>query len=123
MSNKPSINLCGGNGPAGDVSTRALWALGAAVRALEEVVAAYEREEETTMVECSICGESFWPSGRWREDWCAACAINFKASEELRLHGEIEPGGSLTLSPRQVQAMRRIAERHRQEDADDAPGA
>lgn len=115
MSNKPSINLCGVNGPAGDVSTRALWALVAAVRALEEVVAAYEREEETTMVECSICGESFWPTGRWREDWCAACAINFRNSDELRIHAEIEPT-SLTLTPRQVQAMRRIAQRHRQEE-------
>jgi hypothetical protein len=122
MSKKPSNNLCCPNGPAGEVSTHALWALGAAVRALEEVVAAYEREEEASMFTCVICGESYWPSGRWRDDWCPDCHQNFRASDELRLHAEIEPT-SLTLTPRQVQAMRRIAERHRQEDADDAPGA
>jgi hypothetical protein len=122
MSNKPSINLCCPNGAAGDVSTRALWALGAAVRALEEVVAAYEREEEATMVTCTVCGELYWPTERWREDICDPCfAENFRASDELRVQGEVEIGGSLTLTPRQVQALTRIAQRHRQEE--DTPDA
>jgi hypothetical protein len=68
----------------------------------------------------TVCGESFWPTARWREDICDPCfQDNFRASDELRVRAEVEPT-SLTLTPRQVQAMRRIAERHRQEDTPDA---
>jgi hypothetical protein len=67
-------------------------------------------------ISCSICGELYLPTARWREDICDPCfAENFRASDELRIHAEIEPT-SLTLTPRQVQALTRIAQRHRQEE-------
>jgi len=65
---------------------------------------------------CTVCGDAYLPTSRWREDICDPCfAENFRASDELRVRGEVEPT-SLTLSPRQVQAMRRIAERHQHEE-------
>jgi hypothetical protein len=73
------------------------------------------------MVTCCICGDPYWPTARWREDWCVGCAENFRASDELRIHAEIEPT-SLTLTPRQVQALTRIAQRH-QRQAEDTPDA
>lgn len=65
---------------------------------------------------CTVCGEPYLPSGRWQDDTCPECfRENFQHSDELRVQGEVEPGGSLTLTPRQVQAMRRIAARHQQD--------
>jgi hypothetical protein len=74
-------------------------------------------EEGLFMVICTVCGDAYWPTARWREDICDPCfQDNFRASDELRVQGEVEIGGSLTLTPRQVQAMRRIAERHQHEE-------
>jgi len=50
---------------------------------------------------CAVCGELYWPTGRWREDVCQPCfTINFAASQELRLHEE-----SVPLTPREWAAM------------------
>jgi hypothetical protein len=46
------------------------------------------------MVPCTVCGEAFWPTGRWREDACPDCFDrNFAASQELRV---APPPSSLT---------------------------
>jgi hypothetical protein len=62
------------------------------------------------MVSCSICGEAFWPAGLWREEWCAGCAVNFKDSQELRIHDE-----SVPITERQRSAALRLATAHARE--------
>jgi hypothetical protein len=62
------------------------------------------------MVSCSICGEAFWPTGLWREEWCSGCAVNFKDSQELRLHDEGPPP-----TDRQRAAALRLAVAHARE--------
>jgi hypothetical protein len=73
------------------------------------------------MLRCSVCGDAFWPTGRWREDWCPGCwEFNFRASDELRLHQEASDQGAVGPTPRQAEAMRRMAARwfaaHEEED-------
>jgi hypothetical protein len=87
------------------------------------------------MITCGVCGDAYWPAGRWREDICATCfAMNFAASQELRVEDapvtdaqreadhrryvEACQAATPPLTPRQMDAMRRMAERWRQEDAD-----
>ena len=68
------------------------------------------------MLPCTVCGTPFWPSGRWRHEWCHDCfARNFaEAQPPLIVHA---PDPSVqALTPRQVQALRRAAERWAQED-------
>jgi len=135
MSNNPLNNLCRANCPAHVISTAPLWALVAAVRALEEVVAAYAREEEANMLICGICGALFLPAtDRWREDWCPVCfEMNFAASQELRLHDpptdalreathqryEAECRAAWPPTPRQREARQRIMARWRQQAGED----
>jgi len=66
---------------------------------------------------CAVCGELYWPTGRWREDVCQPCfTINFAASQELRLHEE-----SVPLTPRQRAALELMhTATPRREDASDA---
>jgi hypothetical protein len=66
------------------------------------------------MIQCSICGEDYWPSGRWRADVCQPCFdSNCAGSQELRVEE------SVPLTPRQRAALVRIHEvQSRQEDAD-----
>jgi hypothetical protein len=85
---------------------------------------------------CSICGESFWPSWTWRDEWCQEChTMNFAASQELRLHDpsvdalreathrgyEADCRAAWPPTPRQVQARRRIAPPPRHEAGEEAP--
>ena len=67
------------------------------------------------MPTCTICSLAFWPSGRWQTDCCPSChAINFAQSQEWQHH---TPDPSVqALTPRQVEAMRRVAARWAQED-------
>jgi hypothetical protein len=59
------------------------------------------------MLRCSVCGDDYWPSGRWRADVCQACFdMNFAASQELRVEE------SVPLTPRQRAALVRIHEGH-----------
>jgi hypothetical protein len=85
------------------------------------------------MLICSVCSEPFWPTGRWRDDtWEACYDMNFAASQELRVHdGPVTDTmreadhrryveacqAAAPPTPRQLDAMRRMAERSRQEDA------
>jgi hypothetical protein len=86
------------------------------------------------MITCSICGDPYHPTDRWRDDICTPCfAANFAASQELRVEDaplsdaqreaehrryvEACQAATPPLTPRQVEAMRRMAERWRQEDA------
>jgi hypothetical protein len=66
------------------------------------------------MLRCGICGDDYWPTGRWRADVCAGCFdMNFAASQELRVEE------SVPLTPRQRAALVRIHEvqaRHAEED-------
>jgi hypothetical protein len=131
MSNNPLNNLCRANGPGPDISTAPLWAFVAAVRALDEVTAAYAREEEADMLTCGICGVGFLPADRWRQDWCPGCfEMNFAASQERRLHDpsvdalreathrhyEDTCRAAWPPTPRQVEAMRRVAAHWRREE-------
>jgi hypothetical protein len=60
---------------------------------------------------CSVCGESFLSTGRWREEWCTDCwAFNFKDAQELRVHEDVP------LTPRQQDAMLRLAVAQARED-------
>jgi len=63
---------------------------------------------------CSVCGDPYLPPPRWQEDSCPPCfQENFRASDELRLRGEVEVGGAIELSPREVQALARFHAHHR----------
>jgi hypothetical protein len=63
------------------------------------------------MITCTVCGEAYWPTGRWREDLCDPCyAANFAASQELRVqHAPVTDA-------QRLDAIRRMAERGRQEE-------
>jgi hypothetical protein len=66
------------------------------------------------MLRCGVCGDDYWPTGRWRADVCQTCFdMNFAASQELRVEE------SVPLTPRQRAALVRLHEgQSRQEDAD-----
>jgi len=83
---------------------------------------------------CAICGETYRPEGRWREDICQGCFdANFAASQELCVHDPTTDAlreaehrryvearqAAAPPTPRQVEAMRRMAARWL-EDAPDA---
>jgi hypothetical protein len=51
------------------------------------------------MVICSVCGVEFIPIGRWKDDWCSDCAVNFAASQELRVEEAV------SLTPRERAAI------------------
>jgi len=79
------------------------------------------------MVVCTVCGDAYLPTGRWRDDTCDPCfTANFAASQELRVHDvpltdahrEAEHRryveacqAAAPPTPRQVEAMRRMAAR------------
>jgi len=70
--------------------------------------------EGVSMIQCAMCGDLYWPTGRWRADICAwyfdaHCA----ASQELR----VEEGVPLT--PRQRTALARIHEIHARRTEED----
>lgn len=67
------------------------------------------------MLTCSICGCAYLPAGRWHNDWCPGCAVNFSQSQELRLQGGqptarqvLEAAVATPLTPRQRTAMERL---------------
>jgi hypothetical protein len=62
------------------------------------------------MAICTVCGCAYLPRGRWREDWCSGCAVNFAASEEPRLDDAPVPE-AVPPTHRQVETMRRMAVR------------
>jgi hypothetical protein len=88
----------------------------------------FKREKGRGMLAltCTVCGEAYLPVGRWRDETCQPCfEQNFAASEELRLHQRPHPDpehdaqyrrnveefrAAFPLTPRQQEAMRRIAE-------------
>jgi hypothetical protein len=87
------------------------------------------------MVICTVCGDAYLPRGRWRDDTCDPCFTqNFAASQELRLQDapvtdaqreaehrryvEACQAATPPLTPRQMDAMRRMAARWRQEEDD-----
>jgi hypothetical protein len=89
------------------------------------------------MITCTVCSEEYWPTGRWRDDICPGCFdANFAASQELRVEDapvtdaqreadhrryvEACQAATPSLTPRQVEAMRRMAERWRHEEDADA---
>jgi hypothetical protein len=125
MSRNPLNNLCRPNGPAGGSSTPALDAFVAAVLALEEVVAAYAREE-VPMPPCSVCGLSYswhWPCEQAHPGLCHDCArLNWgQAQLDNPIHPEPPEDPALTLTPRDVQALGayRARVRRLREDDDD----
>jgi hypothetical protein len=80
---------------------------------------------------CAICGCAYLPRDRWREDWCARCTeLNFADSQERRLHDpsvdalreaqhrhdEATRRAAYPPTPRQVEALRQMTARWRQEE-------
>jgi hypothetical protein len=68
------------------------------------------------MIICTVCGEPFWPTGRWRGDVCPWCNdANFAASQELHVHDAAAP-----LTPREraaLELLQRVQDRREDEHA------
>jgi len=75
-------------------------------------------------LECSICGDTYQPMGRWRRDWCDWCAAaNFAGSLELALDEAMAPARAALeayvtapVTARQRSALVRMHERWRLEE-------